>query len=109
MVQARFLLDFTRFGRITRNYRGLYFAVIDGALPATVKGAAIMAVNEEPTPGLTNLVVTATNQAGATKDLTVTVGDTQYTQEVLGQQLIGSRCGSWAEGSAYPLNCRLLQ
>jgi hypothetical protein len=79
-----------QFGRITGTTGASTFAVIDGALPATVKGAAIMAVNEEPTPGLTNLVVTATNQAGAAKDLTVTVGDTQYTQEVLGQQLIGA-------------------
>jgi hypothetical protein len=79
-----------RFGRLTGTSSTPTYASDDGALPSTIKGAAILAVNEEGTPGLSNLVVTATNQAGAAKDLTVTVGSTQYTQEVLGQQAIGA-------------------
>ncbi len=79
-----------KFGRITGTTGASTYASVDGALPATVKGAPILAINDEATPGLTNLIVTATNQAGATKDLTVTTGNTQYTQEVLGQQLIAA-------------------
>jgi hypothetical protein len=79
-----------KFGRITGTAGASTYASVDGALSSYVKGAAILAVNEEATPGLTNLVVTATNQAGAAKDLTVTLGDTAFTQEVLGQQLIGA-------------------
>lgn len=64
---------------------------VDGALPATVGPAPIMAVNTGSSQS-TGAVFTATNYVAATtKDLTLALSNAaQYTQTVLGQQAVSS-------------------
>jgi len=65
------------------------WAIVDGPIPSTVKGAIIMIVSRELTPNPTSTVLTATLQDATTRDIAFTPSASAYGQVFLGQAAIG--------------------
>ncbi len=62
---------------------------VDGALSAYVKGAVVMLVSREATPGGTSPVALATLQDATTKQIAFTPSASQYGQVLLGAGAVG--------------------
>lgn len=79
-------------GRLTGTAGAPTWAAVDGAIDTTrIVGAAILIVNEDATPGPTDVVMRATLQDATTKDITVALtGTGQHVQSILGSQAIGA-------------------